>query len=240
MINQITTILLPDGTTAALTDWSARPLYSTCDLLSGFDDEELRLFTYTEGDQVTTTNNNAANAREASLRDTNVDSPAEMDSTQEYLVYAISVEAHEFTSSGGAAIINVAGQPIPRAVNLSLLANRIVLELEASDKAFPQAGLGWFTTGFGIAMAVTDNANGTTTYGNFGTPSIDAVDYLPIPVHLGGTEDYAVLLHNPPNGPDDGAGAGTVTFITDAAADDADALIMLRVYFRGLQKRAVG
>jgi hypothetical protein len=239
MINQITTILLPDGQVAALTDWSARPLYSTVDMLSGFDDEELRLFSYSEGGQVVTTNNNVANAREASLRDTNVESPSEMDSTQEYLVYALSVECHQFTSEAGALIIDTAGQPIPRAVNLALLANRIVLELEASDKAFPQAGLAWFSAGFGVALALTSTA-GPISYGNYGTPSIDAVDYLPIPVHLGGTEDYSVILHNPPNGPADGGGAGTVTFITDAAADADDAVIVARVYFRGLQKRAVG
>lgn len=238
-INQITQIRLSNGKTVALTDWSARPLYSAVDLLSGFTDEEIRCFNYTESQNVSASGNfTAAQRRVASLRDTNVSGGQEMDSTEEYLVYSIAVEIQQYSLSGDDIIVDTAGQPVPTAPALAQLHNRLVLELEVSQKAFPQAGLGWFVTGFGPQVAVSSTA-AVRTYANSGSPQHTAKDSMPIPVHLGGTEDYTVILHNPPNGPDQ-TGNGAVNIIDDAGADVAAAVMMLRVYLCGLHKRPTG
>ena len=238
MINQITLIRLPNGDEVALVDWSARPLYSTVDLLTTFTDEEIRAFNYAEGDSVSATSNFAAAAiRVASLRDTNISGRSEMDSTEEFLVYGIKVEMHQFTLSGSTFVTTTTlGTPVPNAPTMSLLHNRLILELEASDKAFPQAGLGWFPAGFGPQIAVTSTA-AVRTFANNGLPSHQATDVMPIPCHIGGTEDYSVIIHNPPGGPAQ-TGDGAVTFLDDAAGALANAIIQLRIYLWGLQKRA--
>ena len=242
MINQITKIRMPDGSEVAMTDWSSRPLYSTLDLLTGFTDEELRTFSYSHGDPVSASGNMPAGAlRTASLRDTNISGRSEMDSTEEFLVYAIKVEFHKFTRNTGTNVFDVSavGEPIPNGPLISLLHNRLVLELEASDKAFPQAGLGWFPTGFGPVLAVaTPNAGALRTYANSGLQTHEAADIMAIPCHIGGTEDYSVLIHNPPNGPDQ-AGTGVVNFPDESGGTNTDAVAQLRIYLCGLQKRAV-
>jgi hypothetical protein len=241
MINQITKVRLPDGGEVALTDWSSRPLYSNVDLLTGFTDSEIQAFNYTEGDSVSASANMpVASRRIATLRDTNIASANQMDTTEEYLVYAIKVEVHHFirnTTSGVFAATGV-GDPIPNGPLLSLLHNRLVLELEVSQKSFPLAGLGWFVQGFGPVLAVaTPNAGAARTYANNGAQTHASADILPIPVHIGGTEDYRMILHNPPNGPDQ-TGNGAVTFPDEAGGDEANAVAMLRIYMCGLQKRA--
>jgi hypothetical protein len=236
MINQITKVRLADGREVALTDWSSRPLYSTIDLLSGFTDQELRAFNYTESETVSQSGNfPAASGRTATLRDTNLSSASEMDSTEEFLVYAIKVEWHEFNhNSGGSGgfqnfEVDEAGNPIPSGPTMALLQNLLILELEVSEKAFPQAGLGWFTQGFGPVIEATAAA-AARTYANNGAPSHDSADVMPIPVHLGGTEDFVVILHNTSD-------FGAVTFRNDAAGTDADLIEQLRIYLCGLHKR---
>ncbi len=238
MINQITQIRLPDGKMVAMVDWSARPLYSTVDILTGMNDEEIRAFNYAESDTVSSSANiPAAGRRVASLRDTNISGASEMDSTEEFLVYAIKVEVHQFHYDIGSAsfLVDEPGLPVPSGPVLSLLQNRFVLELEVSEKAFPQAGLGWFTQGFGPTIAVSSTAS-TRTYANNGAQSHEAADQLPLPVHLGGTEDYAVILHNPPGGAAQGGG-GAITFPDEDGGDLADASAQIRVYLCGLHKR---
>jgi len=229
-INQITKIRLPSGQEVALTDWSDRPLYSTVDFLSGFTDEELRAFTYSSSENVTQSGNFAAAARRvATLRDTNVSQSSEMAATEEYLVYQIKVEVAQFTLAANQLTINTAGDPIPNAPNIGQFNHRIIGELEVSDKAFPQAGIGWFNTGFGPDIAGVGAVVAARTYANSGSPQHDASYSMSIPVHIGGTEDYSFIFHNPT-----GAAVG---FVDDTAAADANAVLQARVYLCGLHKR---
>lgn len=228
-INQITKIRLQDGTEVGLTDWSSRPIYSTIDLLSGFVDEEIRAFSYIESETVASSANLAAAARRvATLRDTNIDSRSELASTEEYMVYSIEVEMSQFVLVGSAFQTSEAGLPTPVGPVVALAHQALVLELEVSEKAFPQMGLGFFGTGFGPQIMAT-SAAAARTYANNGVPSREAVYEQPIPVHLGGTEDYSIIVHNP--------GGGAVTFRDDTGATDLDAILQLRILLCGLHKR---
>jgi hypothetical protein len=228
-INQITKIRLPSGQEVALTDWSDRPIYSTVDFLSGWTDEELRAFTYSSSESVTQSGNFAAAARRvATLQDTNISQSSEMASTEEYLVYQIKVELFQYYLAANLLTINQAGLPVPIAPNVAHFNSRIIGELEVSDKAFPQAGIGWFLTGFGPEIAGIPSA-AARTYANQGSPQHDASYSMSLPVHIGGTEDYSFIFHNPT-----GAAVGLVD---DAAAADATAVLQARVYLCGLHKR---
>src|SRR4030066_1454791 len=91
VLNQITKVRMADGTDVAIVDWSWHPLYSTVDTLSGWNDEQVRLFTYTEGDQVARSSNvNVVTT--ATLKHTNITSASEMDALEEMLVYSMCVE----------------------------------------------------------------------------------------------------------------------------------------------------
>jgi len=233
-VNQVTKVKLADGTVVPLVDWSHRPIYSTVDLLSGMTDESVRAFNYTRSETVSASGNfPAASLRTATLEHTNVDSKSEMDATEEYLVYAIRVEAFQFVhnAQNNSFDLGEQGLPLPPGNNLMFAHNRLILELEVSEKAFPQAGLGWFVAGFGPHITMSDSAAAFRSYGVNGLPSREAVSDMVNPVHLGGTEDYAIIIHNP---------GGTLNWIDDLAATDGDAIISLRVYLDGLHKRATG
>lgn len=235
MINQITKIKLPDGDEVALTDWSQRPIYSTVEFLAGMTDEELRAFNYTTGELVSTSNNLqtalAAGARTATLADTNISQAAEIAAVEEYLVYAVKVEYFQLQLSSAAADTLAAGLPMPHAPAMKDLHRQLVLSLEVSEKDFSQMGLGWFNTGFGPSGFVTSTA-GPVTYANAGDPTHEAASYLALPTHLGGTEDFAVLLQKP--------GPNALQIKGDAAILDTTAIFSLRIIFDGLQKRPTG
>jgi hypothetical protein len=65
--------------------------------------------------------------------------------------------------------------------------------------------------------------------GNNGLQSREAPYQLNNPVHIGGTEDYAVLVQNPTG--------VAVNFLDDAGAADGSAIMQLRIYLCGLHKR---
>lgn len=229
MLNQITKVRLADGQEVGIVDWSWQPQYSTLDTLSGWNDTELRLFTYTEGDPIVTTTNMTI-TETATLKHTNITSASEMDALEEMLVYAMCVEVY-FLNQGGSAIdFTGAGQPIVRPQNLALLHAMTILELEVSQKDYFRAGLGWFAPGFGVP--VTPTADTTRSYGLNSHPSREALDMAPVPVHIGGTEKYAVVFYNP-----DGQ---TMTYYDDAGNADTDAVLRLRVNLYGLHKRPSG
>jgi len=229
-INQIVKVRMPDGSEVALTDWEDRALYSTAYFLSGFTDAELRVFSYTQSGRVATTSNFPVAARPvASLNDTNISSAGEMDATEEMLVHSISAEMYQFVGDGDGLGINQAGLPIPSAPILAVFFSRIIGELEVSEKAFQQYGMGWYSQGFGPVISATAAAP-ARTYANNGQATHEAVHKQAIPVHIGGTEDYGFIFHNT-------GGAGVVGFTDDAGVDTEDTVLAVRVYLNGLHKR---
>lgn len=242
-INQITKLRMPDGAEVAIVDWSWRPLYSTAFIADGATDREVRLFTYARGDTVKTTTNLASAARPSATRlHTNVAEGSEMDATEEMIVYAIQAEVQQWLADANidgsteTAVNpdNARSNGIPVAGLLGELNSLFILELEVSQKPYFQAGFAWFSAGFGphLAMSQAGGTDDLTTRGNHGFPTREAVDQAPVPVHLGGTEKYAVKLLNP-----DGR---TVDFRDDAGTVDDDAVAFVRVYLTGLHKRPTG
>lgn len=237
-INQITKVIFPDPNSAsgfqevALTDWSDRPIYSMADLLSGFTDEEIRLFSYTEGQNVVDSAN-ITTARQATLVDTNLDNPSSMDTLENFLLYSLALEVFEWTYDNQSAAFTIPnGGNMPTAPNQMVLHNRLICELDVSGKPFPQAGFGWFAQGFGPTFgAVFGDAATLRTFSNNGHPSAEARYMQSIPVHIGGTENFSLLLLNPPE--------TAVNFVTEAGATATDRLMMVRAYLIGLQRRPV-
>jgi len=236
-INQITKVIFPSSTAeggveeVALTDWSDRPLYSMCDLLSGFTDEEIRLFSYTRSQNVI----NSANIgieRQATLRDTNISTPSELDTTENYLVYAVALEVFQWTYTDSTGVFTVPdGGNMATAPNMAVLHNRLIGELDVSEKPFPQAGFGWFVTGFGPTMGSSGPAAGVAlrTFSNNGHQTAEARYMQSIPVHIGGTEDYNFLLINPT--------AAAVNFVLENGQTSATILMQVRAYLVGLHRR---
>lgn len=224
-INQITKVRLANGQEIAIVDWQWRPLYSVVDLLSGMTDIQVPAFNYSEGDQVSASSNvSSAARRTATLRDTNISAPSEMPSEEEYLCYGLAIELYALTLSGS-TYANIA--PLPNGQNVTLLHERMIVELEVSQKAYFQGSLGYFPAGFGAAVAATGDT--LRTYATNGSPNRDAIDKSPVPVHIGGTEKYAVILHNP--------GGSAIDFVSDAGAAAVTTLMRARVNFIGLHKR---
>src|SRR5262249_39025099 len=91
-LNTITQVKLPDGKVIDLVDWSDMPIFSSLDLQTGFTAQEMSLFQYTVGTSVPGYGTAAVVQRVATERDTNVQAPGTMASTEEMLVYAIKPE----------------------------------------------------------------------------------------------------------------------------------------------------
>lgn len=229
-VNQITKVRMPDGEEIPLVDWSHRPLYSTVWTLSGFSDQEIRAFNYVESGVVSATNNfTAAQQVVANISHTNVASANEMDATEEFLVYAIRCEMFALDMNGDVGDDDAAQLPVPNAANVMKAQLALILELEVSEKAFPQAGLAWFAAGMGPVISSVGPVAAARTMATNGLASREAISDLVIPVHLGGTEDYSVILHNP---------NGTLNWKDEAGGNVATAVMIFRIYLDGLQKRA--
>ncbi|MCR4339263.1 MAG: hypothetical protein NUW01_05165, partial [Gemmatimonadaceae bacterium] len=105
------------------------------------------------------------------------------------------------------------------------------LELEVTQKDTFRGPLGMFPPGFG-AMAHGSDVGSGRNYGQQGTPSRDAVDMAPVPVHIHGTEKYAVILHN-----DSGR---TIEYYDDEGGALNSDVLRLRIHLVCLHKRAAG
>ncbi len=236
----ITQFRLPNGEIVRLVDWVDKPMFSTGELLTGFSDRRIDLFTYGVGGTVPATNN-ATVRRTSTENDTNVDIAGSAASTEELLVYAIKPEYMELQLAAGtptdmtSAAFRLGGQPQPRTNILAQLAATMKLKLFISQKAYTDAGLGWFNTGFGAqsqgSLVAAVPAAGVRTYATAGWPSQDAVRTFAVPHHVGGTEKYQVSLANP-------AGA-VITFNDEQATPSALARLVyrIRVYMDGMRKR---
>lgn len=194
-VNQIATMRLPNGKEVAFVDWNDKPLYSSCDLRSGFTDETIELFTYTEGSQVPATSN-VVTRRTANERDTNTSTPGAMASSEEMLVYAIKPEVYEQAAADGeeddATTLAplFAGQPQVAGQRLAVMHHRLLISLNVSQKIMHRAGFGYYNVGFGVY-------NSTANMATQGLASQEAVRALTLPVHIGGQEKYRVTIENP-------------------------------------------
>jgi hypothetical protein len=247
MINTITTLRLPDGSTVAFEDWSDKPLYASVDLVHGFTREKIEFLGYTEGEQVPAASPGANIPREATVADTNMQAPASMASTEERMIYAIKPQYIMLTADEPeqgqpidlttASARDGTGEPIPNVVALGVLAWRLVFTLMISQKEFAQASLGYFNSGFGpFASGGTMAAAAAAgrTYGNAGIPSQEAVRSYVVPQYAGGTEKLKAYLTNPTGEP--------VNFgISENGAVPANtqAVMTIRMFFEGLYKRPV-
>src|SRR5688500_10414008 len=119
-LNQLTKIRLAAGREVAIVDWSWRPLYTTIDTLNGWDDLELRGFTYAQGDPITVSSNMTVRDT-ANLMHTNIKVPAQMDSQEEFIVYSIGIEFYRMTEGDGVITATAAQQPIMFPYDMALL-----------------------------------------------------------------------------------------------------------------------
>lgn len=236
-INQPTKIRLANGEEVAITDWSWRNLYSCIDILSGATDDQIAAFSYSLGQNVKASGNITGNQlRTATLKDTNLDAgESKMPAEQEYICYGIAVYAEQFiynSNNTGDAAYTVAGPalPIPTAGNLAIAMNRLSVSLEVTQKDFFQNKLQWFSAGGGPLVSANANAAAAIrTYAGNGLPTKQAIDMAPVPVHIGGTEAYAVLFQN-------GEGAA-INWVTEAGVSDAAVVLRLTASMIGLHKR---
>lgn len=238
-INSITKVRMGDGSEVVITDWSDMALYSTVDMASGFTDQVLKAFSYSTGDNVTSSNN-INPPRNATRLDTNIANAAEMDASEEMLVYAISIEPFQFpadaldpssplvgpfTQGDPLGANGVFGLPFVSAGVLAILQQRLVISLEVSLKDFTMGGFGYFPAGFGPNIA---SGGPTTSIASNGLPSMSAVHMQEVPVHIGGTEKYGVNFENP---------TGEAVFFPNGDNDPAAIYVTARTYLRGLRKR---
>lgn len=243
MLNTIVQLTLPDGEVIDIVDWTDKPIYSSFDLQSGFEDEELVLFQYVESNPVPNAQNPAgpaATARNATLEDTNLQSQGSMADTEEMLVYAIKPELYFFQTEEQNDFTTRAptlqGQPMATPSGLAVLHSRTILQLNTEEKNYAEAGLGYFNTGFGphgTAAAVPGTAAAAAVnQATAGLPSQEAVRSLFVPIHLTVQSKFNVTLVNPGDGP--------VDFGVDEASprvSDDNTMATLRVNLDGLYKR---
>ena len=250
-INQITTMRLPDGREIAFVDWLDQPLFSCADLLAGFTDSEIPIFNYGDGDEVSATAN-ATVQRVATVADTNISSPSEMNSTEEMLIYAIRPEIHEFNAVGtdlttilGATGITQSGAPMPTVARLAILNWYLRFELKVSEQVVHSAGLGYYNSGMGPAgqtrlgqlhhaVDVVESVDAGRSSGTSGIPSIEAVRNLSIPLSIGGQEKFEARLFSDrdvavPSGMDE----------ANPPVNSPTVVHSIRIYFDGLHKRPV-
>jgi len=232
---------LPDGSIIRLEDWVDKPVFSTVEILTGATDRTIPAFTYTVGEEVSSTAN-LTTRRIATERDTNIQVGGTNSSSEEILVFAVRVEPYEFTNTTPAnattfGIAGRAGQPVPSMNNLANLHSILTLRLMVSQKAYIEEGLGYFNAGFGpygggVILGITAAAAGRS-YANQGLPSDEAVRNYRMPHHIGGTEKYRVELNN--------YSGTTIAFQTEATSPSALTGCMYRlvIHLEGARKRPV-
>jgi hypothetical protein len=255
-LNTITQLMLPDGKVIDLVDWTDKPIFSSLDVQTGFTASEMTLFQYVVGDTVPGFGTGPTTTRTANERDTNVQAPGSMASTEEMLVYAIKPEVsffltpddpNNFTSMTflpGAVPPAPIGFPLPTAEGLAVLATLLMLELEISQKAFAYASLGYFNTGFGVFSGRAAGADVTAqgSIGNLGLPSQEAVRSFVIPHHIGAQEKYRVNLTNPSTLMGGAVNFGMVIGTVDETVTyllNPDVAATIKINLDGLYKRPV-
>lgn len=244
-INQPTKIRLSNGAEVAITDWSWRKMYSVVDVLSGATNEELYTFNYVEGDQVSFSANIGTNQRRtATIKDCNNKGKSQMPSEQEYICYAVAIQMWQFdyettddddaTLTGeDAYLYSNPGGVIANSANMSIAATKLIFSLEITEKDFFTGDPTWFSQGGGPFLTSSGGAGGNLrTYALNGLQTKDAIDRAPVPLHIGGTEEFKGILYNQDGLP--------ITWLDEQGLTDTHALIRFKVEMIGLHKRPAG
>lgn len=240
----MTQFVMPDGTVVNVVDWKDMPRWSTADLLTGFTDERIDLFTYNVSDEVSSSSNITAR-RQATGLDTNVALNNAMASSEEMFIYSIIAEYvalatdPETPTDAQTATERAPMQPIPQANQLAALQRHMRFEIEISQKIAFECRLAALNTGYGVAamlgqQAVQAVANLSTVTGNAGSPSADAVRRLAIPIHWGGQEKGTARLTNPASG---AVNFGISTLIDPDETSRTNTLYRVIIAFGGLYKQ---
>jgi len=234
-INQPTKIRLQDGSEVAITDWSWRLLYSTVDILSGATDEQFVTFNYSESDPVSASSNiQQAQYRNATKKDTNAEDKSQLPSEQEYICYGVAIEFYQFNldtdEDGEAAYVTGPGGAACNAANLVYMNEKTIFALEITQKDFYIGSPMWWGAGGGAFVQVTGGAGSNLrTFANNGLQSKEAIDRSPVPLHIGGTEQFRGLIYN-----QDGL---NMDFVDEEGVVDTSIVIRARTNMLGLHKR---
>ena len=242
-INQPTKIRLSNGAEVAITDWSWRKMYSVVDVLSGATNEELYTFNYVEGDQVSFSANIGVNQRRtATIKDCNNKGKSQMPSEQEYICYAVAIQIWQFVYDAGTeedpltgeeSYLNPIGGPIANSANLSIAATKLIFSLEITEKDFFTGDPTWFSQGGGPFIVSSGGAGGNLrTYALNGLQTKDAIDRAPVPLHIGGTEEFKGILYNQDGQP--------IVWDDEDGNPDTTAVLRFRTEMIGLHKRPAG
>lgn len=162
-------IRLPDGKEITLADWGAYPLRSTVELVNqngAVAPAELRVFTYTVGQQVPITNRNADDL------DCNNALPSQMPVDEEMLVYCMELETDPRCT--------------PATLRNIILRTMFTLSV-GGIKNYTDGPITRYPSGGGIS-GFTQIANETIS--SNGVPGTHAAKQLAIPVHIAGGEKF--------------------------------------------------
>jgi hypothetical protein len=163
-------IKLPDGKEITLADWGAYPLRSTVELVNvngiGVAPAEIRVFTYTVGQQVPLTNRNADDL------DCNNALPSQMPVDEEMLVYSMQIEADPRCN--------------PQTLQNIVLRTLFMLVV-GGIKNYTDGPITRYPSGGGIAgFSIIANASVVQN----GMAGVHAAKQLAIPVHIAGGEKF--------------------------------------------------
>ena len=163
-------IRLPDGKEITLADWGAYPLRSTCELLciAGglINVNEIRIFTYTVGQQVPTS------GRPADELDCNNNLPSQMPMDEEMLVYTMQIELD--------------ARLVPQSVRSIVMRTLFTLSV-GGVKNYTDGPVTRYPAGGGISgFSVITNESVLSN----GMPGVHAAKQLAIPVHIAGGEKF--------------------------------------------------
>lgn len=167
-------IRLPDGKEITLADWGAYPLRSTLELVNrngtGVAETEIRLFTYTVGQQVPTTNRNADDL------DCNNALPSQMPVDEEMLVYTMQIEADPRCN--------------PQTLQNIVLRTMFTLSV-GGIKNYTDGPITRYPSGGGLAgFSVINNSSVLSN----GVPGVHAAKQMAIPVHIAGGEKFWAIF----------------------------------------------
>lgn len=232
---QVSEIVLANGVKIRPEDWTTTPLYTTVEISSAANLQDLQGFSYGLGGPVP----GSVGARQSTLRDTNYSGAGSvLTENEEINLFAIRIELFAAPNSvaawnGG----NEAGNPNPPQVALRQMLRMqrdiIVLLRIAEQKNKYQHPLGFFPGSMGVkgvVGAITNNQSGTPATPAFnGGTSARNERKIGTPYQVKGGQAFAITLSFP---------TGTVTGLaTGMGNDSTNGRYRARIYADGYRQR---